>query len=45
MSRHDNLLIELGTEELPPKALLSLSEAFAAGSTNNCARRVSNSPR
>ncbi len=31
MSRQDNLLIELGTEELPPKALLSLSEAFAAG--------------
>ncbi|MBK8959832.1 MAG: glycine--tRNA ligase subunit beta [Proteobacteria bacterium] len=31
MSRHDNLLVELGTEELPPKALLNLSEAFAAG--------------
>lgn len=31
MTRHDNLLIELGTEELPPKALLQLSEAFAAG--------------
>ena len=25
-----DLLIEIGTEELPPKALLSLSEAFAA---------------
>ncbi|MCC6706938.1 MAG: glycine--tRNA ligase subunit beta [Gammaproteobacteria bacterium] len=31
MSRHDNLLVELGTEELPPKALLTLSDAFAAG--------------
>jgi glycyl-tRNA synthetase beta chain len=26
-----NLLIELGTEELPPKALLKLSEAFTSG--------------
>ena len=31
MSRRDNLLVELGTEELPPKALLNLSEAFSAG--------------
>ncbi len=31
MSRYDNLLVELGTEELPPKALLTLSEAFSAG--------------
>ena len=31
MSRDDNLLVELGTEELPPKALLNLSEAFSAG--------------
>ena len=31
MSRHDNLLVELGCEELPPKALLKLSEAFSAG--------------
>ena len=31
MSRVDNLLVELGTEELPPKALLKLSEAFSAG--------------
>ena len=31
MSRHDNLLVELGSEELPPKALLNLSEAFSAG--------------
>ena len=31
MSRRDNLLIELGTEELPPKALLNLSEAFSGG--------------
>ncbi|AVJ54822.1 glycine--tRNA ligase subunit beta [Idiomarina sp. OT37-5b] len=29
--RKDNLLIELGTEELPPKALKSLSESFAEG--------------
>ena len=28
--RRRNLLIELGTEELPPKALLRLSEAFAS---------------
>ena len=27
--RTENLLIELGTEELPPKALKSLGEAFA----------------
>jgi glycyl-tRNA synthetase beta chain len=31
-SRH--LLIEIGTEELPPKALRKLSEAFAAGITD-----------
>ena len=31
MSRHDTLLIELGSEELPPKALLKLSEAFSTG--------------
>ncbi len=31
MSRRDNLLVELGTEELPPKALLNLSEAFSVG--------------
>lgn len=31
MSRRDNLLVELGCEELPPKALLNLSEAFSAG--------------
>lgn len=30
MSTHD-FLVELGTEELPPKALRTLSEAFAAG--------------
>ncbi|HEB82240.1 MAG TPA: glycine--tRNA ligase subunit beta [Gammaproteobacteria bacterium] len=29
--KHDDLLIELGTEELPPKALKKLSEAFAGG--------------
>jgi glycyl-tRNA synthetase beta chain len=27
----DNLIVELGTEELPPKALKNLSEAFAQG--------------
>ncbi len=31
MSAPRDLLIELGTEELPPKALKSLSEAFTAG--------------
>ena len=30
MSAHD-FLVELGTEELPPKALKSLGEAFLAG--------------
>ena len=30
MSEIRNLLIEIGTEELPPKALLNLSEAFVA---------------
>lgn len=29
--KKDNLLIELGTEELPPKALQSLSDSFKAG--------------
>ena len=33
MSKQD-FLIELGTEELPPKALISLSEAFANGILN-----------
>ena len=31
MSDMKDLLIEIGTEELPPKALKDLSEAFAAG--------------
>ncbi len=31
MSRHADFLVELGTEELPPKALLALSEAFRDG--------------
>ncbi|MEP7314830.1 MAG: glycine--tRNA ligase subunit beta [Pseudomonadota bacterium] len=31
MSRRENFLVELGTEELPPKALLTLSEAFRDG--------------
>ena len=30
MSKAD-LLVEIGTEELPPKALLKLSQAFADG--------------
>ena len=33
MSRTDDFLIEVGTEELPPKALRSLMEAFGAGLT------------
>ena len=28
--RTENLLVEIGTEELPPKALKSLGESFAA---------------
>ena len=28
MSRHDDFLVEIGTEELPPKALRPLMEAF-----------------
>lgn len=31
MADHEDLLIEIGTEELPPKALLKLSQAFTAG--------------
>ncbi|MDH3715470.1 MAG: glycine--tRNA ligase subunit beta [Gammaproteobacteria bacterium] len=31
MSGHATLLLEIGTEELPPKSLRSLSEALAAG--------------
>lgn len=31
MSEHRDLLIEIGTEELPPKALLHLSQAFTEG--------------
>ena len=31
MSNTNDLLIEIGTEELPPKALQSLSNAFTAG--------------
>jgi glycyl-tRNA synthetase beta chain len=31
MSAHADLLVELGTEELPPKALLQLSDAFREG--------------
>ena len=27
---HENLLIELGTEELPPKSLRKLAESFAS---------------
>ena len=30
MSKADDFLVELGTEELPPKALRSLMEAFGA---------------
>ena len=31
MSKADDFLVEIGTEELPPKALRSLMEAFGAG--------------
>jgi glycyl-tRNA synthetase beta chain len=34
MKEFDDLLIELGTEELPPKALLKLSQAFHQGVEN-----------
>ena len=34
-----SLLIELGTEELPPKALDELAAAFAAGIVDGLARR------
>ena len=33
MSQHD-FLVELGTEELPPKALKTLSDAFTQGITS-----------
>ena len=33
MSKADDFLVEIGTEELPPKALRSLMEAFGAGLT------------
>lgn len=33
MPEPDDLLLEIGTEELPPKALLTLTEAFAANIT------------
>ena len=33
MSRADDFLVEIGTEELPPKALCSLMDAFGAGLT------------
>ncbi len=41
MTSHDTapLLIELGTEELPPKALDELATAFAAGIVDGLARR------
>lgn len=38
MADHDTLLVELGTEELPPKALKQLSEAFAEGIGNGLER-------
>ena len=31
MTRADDFLIEVGTEELPPKALRALMDAFGAG--------------
>ena len=32
--RYENLLIEIGTEELPPKALCKLAQAFADNMQN-----------
>ena len=29
--KHRNLLVEIGTEELPPKSLLALADAFSEG--------------
>ncbi len=37
MSKTDDLLIELGTEELPPKALQKLASSFALGVTDGLA--------
>ena len=37
-SRHESLLIEIGTEELPPKALDTLATAFASGVAEGLAR-------
>jgi len=31
MSRAEDFLVEIGTEELPPKALRKLMDAFASG--------------
>lgn len=39
MAEHKPLLIELGTEELPPKALDELSAAFLSGVCDGLARR------
>ncbi|NMW23523.1 hypothetical protein HFP05_03650, partial [Rhodanobacter denitrificans] len=39
MSAAKSLLIELGTEELPPKALDELSAAFLRGICDGLARR------
>lgn len=38
MSERKDLLIEIGTEELPPKALKRLSEAFASGIEDGLAK-------
>lgn len=38
MARTQDLLIEIGTEELPPKALRHLSEAFAQGIAGSLAK-------
>ena len=35
-----SLLIELGTEELPPKALASLAQAFVGGIANGLQKRA-----
>ena len=39
MAEHESLLIELGTEELPPKALDDLAAAFLRGVCDGLAKR------
>jgi glycyl-tRNA synthetase beta subunit len=41
---NQTLLVELLTEELPPKALAKLGEAFATGISTGCNRAASPKP-